>query len=97
MDALKVQQTFSASSIPSSAWDDPARILRVGSEGQVVPQPPIPSGSSNRRPTCGAGWRRSCGPRRRWPLVFISLTPQAFRLVHLIERISIISRQAIRT
>lgn len=24
MDALRAQQTFSASSIPSSAWDDPA-------------------------------------------------------------------------
>lgn len=39
MGALEAQQTFPASSIASSAWDDPA-VDRMSWGDQVMPQPP---------------------------------------------------------
>lgn len=89
--ALEAQQTFSASSIPSSAWDDPARIgLWCGSSGHAAASDPcrnsVPSAHMRCRTT--ASLRATATMARRRPLAFISRMPQAFRLDHAIERMS---------
>lgn len=89
--ALGAQQTFSASSIPSSAWDDPARIGSWwGRSGHAAASDPcrnsVPSAHMRCRTT--ASLRATATMARRRPLVFISRMPQAFRLDHVIERMS---------
>lgn len=89
--ALEAQQTFSASSIPSSAWDDPARI---GLEGELSGHAAASDPSRNSVPSTHMRCRTTAILRatatmaRRRPLVFISRMPQAFRLDHLIDRMS---------
>ena len=90
LDALKAQQTFSASSIPSSAWDDPGQDrCELWSDHAATSDPRRKSvPSAHIRWSTTAILRATATTARRRPFVFISRTPHAFRLDQAIERIS---------
>jgi hypothetical protein len=90
-DALEAQQTFSASPIPSSASDVPARsgvVVRSGHAAASCDPSRKSEPSAHMRWSTTAILRATATIARRRPLVFISRTPQAFRLDQAIERIS---------
>jgi len=89
--ALEAQETFPASSIPSSAWDDPAEDRELGWLSHAAASDPRRKSEPSIHMRCrtAAILRATATTARRRPLVFISRTPQALRLDQAMDRMSI--------